>query len=697
VTDRSDFVITGMSCASCALRVERKLNKLPGIEASVNYATGIAHIESTSAIDTAVIQNTVSNAGYGALVMDDTLGDTLENIEKSYEQDLFRRWTIGALFALPITLIAMFQSLQFQNWQYVTLVGSLVVVLYSAFPLHKNTWRNARTFSTSMDTLVSLGVFAALFGSLYQIANHPIEHLTHLYIDVAVVVPTFVLFGRWLETRGKRKASASLQGLLNTGIEDITVLRNNEKHVLKIRDIQENEIVICNAESTIPIDGIVVEGTSTVSNAMLTGETLPKGVSIGDEVFAGGINHEGVIQVRTTAAGSRTRASEIGQLVRTALSRKASVTALVDRISARFVPGIILLAVSSFVAWQFIDANRALDILIAVLVIACPCALGLATPMALVAGMNKAASEGIVFSGHDVIEKAVSINTIVFDKTGTLTTGSLSVTNNTIPSEFHTLIHSLASQSLHPISRAVSEYFKGDVSNAPTLQNIELVPGLGVKGTYEGKVVNWGSRNWVPGTSDVDSIASYLFVDNHLIGYVALQDVIRPNALQVIHELDAIGIQSMVATGDSKTVASSTLQSLMPIDIKSDLLPQDKIDIIHSLQQSGESVAMVGDGTNDAPALAASDIGISMPHGTVIAQSSADISLMRDDLSLVLQSLTLARRINGFIRSNLFWAFAYNVIAIPFAILGLLPAMYAGIAMSLSSVFVVLNSLRLLK
>lgn len=686
-----------MSCASCAQRVERKLNKLPGVEASVNYATGIAHVESGAEINTELIQTTVSNAGYGALVMDDTLGDTLENIEKSYERDLFRRWTIGAIFALPITLIAMIEGLQFANWQYVTLLASLVVVFYSAFPLHKNTWRNARTFSTSMDTLVSLGVFAALFGSLYQIANHPVEHLTHLYIDVAVVVPTFVLFGRWLETRGKRKASATLQGLLHTGPESITVLRAGTQSTINIRDIEENEIVVCNAETIVPVDGVVVSGNSTVSNAMLTGETLPREVASGDEVFAGGINHEGVLQIRTTAAGSRTKASEIGQLVRTALSRKASVTALVDRISSRFVPGIIILSLVSFIAWQFIDSSRALDILIAVLVIACPCALGLATPMALVAGMNKAASAGIIFSGHDVIEKAMSIDTIVFDKTGTLTSGNLSITGHTIAEDYLALTYTLAKQSLHPISRAVAELFAKVAGSPVTLQNIELVAGLGVKAMYGDKTVYWGSRNWVPGTPALDSIASYLFVDNTLIGYVALQDVIRPNALQVIHELDAIGISSMVATGDTQKVAEESLQSLQPLEIKADLLPSDKIEIIHALQTSGKSVAMVGDGTNDAPALAASDIGISMPHGTAVAQSSADVSLMRDDLSLVLHSITLARRIHGFVRSNLFWAFAYNVIAIPFAIVGLLPAMYAGIAMSLSSVFVVLNSLRLLK
>lgn len=686
-----------MSCASCAQRVERKLNKLPGIEASVNYATGIAHVESLQPIQTEIIQTTVTNAGYGALVMDDTLGDTLENIEKSYERDLFLRWTIGAAFALPITLIAMIPSLQFANWQYVTLLASLVVVFYSAFPLHRNTWRNARTFSTSMDTLVSLGVFAALFGSLYQMASHPVEHLTHLYIDVAVVVPTFVLFGRWLETRGKRKASATLQGLLHTGVEEVTVFRGGITEVIQLRDIQENEIVVCNAETVIPVDGVVVMGTSSVSNAMLTGETLPKEVVIGDDVFAGGLNHEGVLQVQTTAAGSRTKASEIGQLVRTALSRKASVTALVDKISSRFVPAIIALALLSFLAWQFIDSSRALDILIAVLVIACPCALGLATPMALVAGMNKAAGAGIIFSGHDVIEKAVSIDTIVFDKTGTLTTGNLSVINHTIPSEYMALTFALASQSLHPISRAISTTFAEYKSSSPNLENIELVPGLGVKARFNNQVVYWGSRNWVSGTTARETIASYLFVNERLIGFVALADVIRPNALQVVHELDAIGVKAMVATGDTKIVAENTLQTLQPIEIKSDLLPSDKIQLVAALQASGKSVAMVGDGTNDAPALAASDIGISMPHGTAIAQSSADISLMRDDLSLVLHSLRLARRIHGFVRSNLFWAFAYNVIAIPFAVVGLLPAMYAGIAMSLSSVFVVLNSLRLLK
>ncbi|MEN9922640.1 MAG: hypothetical protein RIS09_154 [Actinomycetota bacterium] len=685
-----------MSCASCALRVEKKLNKIPGLEASVNYATGLAHVESTNPIDTKVVQETVESAGYGALVMDETLGEALEYIEQTHEQDLFRRWTIGALFAFPITLIAMIREFQFTNWQYVTLLGSLVVVFYSAWPLHRNTWRNARTFSTSMDTLVSLGVFAALFGSLYQIANHPIEHLTHLYIDVAVVVPTFVLFGRWLETRAKRRASATLQGLLNTGPEEIVVLREGKEETILLRDIQENEVVICSAESVIPVDGNIISGTSTVSNAMLTGETLPKEVVIGDEVFAGGINHEGVLHIRTTAAGSRTKASEIGQLVRTALSRKASVTALVDRISSRFVPGIILLALASFVGWQFIDSARALDILIAVLVIACPCALGLATPMALVAGMNQAATKGIIFSGHDVIEKSVSVDEIVFDKTGTLTTGELSITTHSIPEKFLPLVFALASKSLHPISKAVSTHFLKHNQNL-SLQSIELVPGLGVKALYEGQVIYWGSRNWVKGTRAVDAIAAYLFIDEKLIGHVELEDVIRANAPQVLHELSAIGISSLVATGDLNSVARRSLSALEPIDIKAELMPEDKIEIIHELQRQGKVVAMVGDGTNDAPALAASDVGISMPHGTVIAQSSADISLMRDDLSLVLHALTLARRINSFVRSNLFWAFAYNVIAIPFAVAGVLPAMYAGIAMSLSSVFVVLNSLRLLK
>lgn len=689
-----DLVVTGMTCSSCAHRIERKLNKLGDVSASVNYATGIAHVEYGQQTEIEKLIQTVDAAGYKAIAPNPLLDEQVARWEKDHEADLFRRWTFGAVIALPVFLVAMFPQLQFSNWQIYTLIACLPVVTWAAWPLHRAMLTNAQHQSTTMDTLVSLGVVASYFGSIYQYISAAGHHEPHLYIDVAAVVPVFVVFGRWLESRNKRQASAALRAIANATPKTARVLRDQIWQEVSIAELAENELVQVKAESIIPVDGIVQSGSSSVDVSMLTGESKPNSVSQDSEVFAGTLNLNGQIEISVSAAGSRAKISQIASLVASAQSSKAQIARLADQISAIFVPAVLAISLITAISWYFYDSSRVIEVVIAVLVIACPCALGLATPTALVVGSGRAAKMGILISGPQVFEQSTDIDTIIFDKTGTLTSGKMSVVSNSVAEKHLPLLKALANTNQHPASLAIANHL--DVT-AIEVSNVELVPGLGVRAIYEGQVVELGSSRFHGLTSNSDDTESYLFIDGISQGSVKLSDTLNLGVNDVILNLKNKNISVIVATGDSSTRAENLIRTL-PIDkYLSACTPEQKLSLIDELQLAGNKVAMVGDGTNDAPALAKADMSIAIGTGTDVAKAAADITLLRTDLSLVPAAISLSRKTLSVIKQNLFWAFGYNVAAIPLAMTGRLNPMIAGIAMSISSVLVVSNSLRIQK
>ena len=689
-----DLVVTGMTCSSCAHRIERKLNKLEDVKASVNYATGIAHVEFGENIEIDDLIVTVDNAGYNAIAPNPLLDEQVAKWEADHEADLLRRWLIGAVFALPIFLVAMIPGLQFSNWQLSALIAALPVVAWTAWPLHRAMLTNAQHQSTTMDTLVSIGVVASYFGSILQLVTSNGHHEPHLYIDVAVVVPVFVVLGRWLESRNKRQASAALRAIANATPKTAKVFRNNNWQEIEITEINENDLVSVNVESTIPVDGIIKTGNSAVDVSMLTGESKPVSVREESKVFAGTLNISSPIEIIVTSAGARTRISQIATLVAAAQSSKAQIARLADRISSIFVPVVLGLTLVTGVAWWFIDSSRALEIMIAVLVIACPCALGLATPTALVVGSGRAASLGILISGPEVFEKSSKVDTIIFDKTGTLTTGKMSVTEVSVSNQYLPLAKALALTNLHPVSTAIS---KSITQDAVFISDVEMLPGLGVRAKFENKIVELGSAKIHQLEQTASNTESHLYVDGKSVGSFVLSDTLNSGVEKLIESLNTENISVIVATGDASTTAKAQIENLQIQKYIAGCTPEDKLNLVEDLQKSGHKVAMIGDGTNDAPALAKADMSIAIGSGTDIAKAAADITLLRADLSLVPTSIALSRKTLATIKQNLFWAFGYNIAAIPLAMTGRLNPIIAGIAMSASSVLVVSNSLRLRK
>ena len=687
-----DLVVTGMTCTSCAYRIERKLNKLDDVTASVNYATGIAHVEFGQDVEIQKLIETVDAAGYNALAPNPLLDEQVAQWEKDHETDLRNRWLFGAVLALPVFLVAMFSQLQFSNWQLVALVASIPVVTWTAWPLHRAMLTNAQHQSTTMDTLVSLGVIASYLGSIFQFITAKGHHEPHLYIDVAVVVPVFVVFGRWLESRNKRRASSVLRAIANATPKTAVVWRDNSWHELNIAEIQENDLVKVNPESTIPVDGTVKSGYSTVDLSMLTGESKPSSISEGAEVFAGSINLEGQIEVNVTSAGARTKISQIAGLVAAAQSSKAQIARLADRISAVFVPVVLSITLATGIAWYFYDSSRVVEVMIAVLVIACPCALGLATPTALVVGSGRAARLGILISGPQVFEQSTEVDNIIFDKTGTLTTGKMSVTTVSVSPENFPLLKALALTNQHPASIAIAKHLELE---PVVIENVKLVPGLGVRASYHGQIVELGSGRFHNLSSTSHETESFLFIDGESTGSIKLADTLNPGVDELFAKLKNDGISVIVATGDTSTIAAEKIQTLQIDQYISGCTPEQKLSLIKDLQSKGHKVAMVGDGTNDAPALAQADMSIAIGTGTDVAKAAADITLLRTDLSLVPKAISLSRNTLRVIKQNLFWAFGYNVAAIPLAMTGQLNPVIAGIAMSASSVLVVTNSLRI--
>ncbi|MEY2634252.1 MAG: hypothetical protein RIS75_192, partial [Actinomycetota bacterium] len=567
--------------------------------------------------------------------------------------------------------------------------------LWSAWPLHRASFRNARHAATTMDTLVSIGIAAAFIGSIVQLLTMGTHHNPHIYIDVAVVVPIFVVLGRWLEARNKRQAGSALRALADATPKFAVVIRDGVRSTVALADVQLGDQVVIAPESTIPVDATVSSGTSSVSNALLTGESMPVPVSIDSEIYAGAINHEGELVATATGVGTGSQISRIASLVAAAQSGKANISRLADRVSSIFVPAVLSLTVVVAAVWYFIDPSKVVDVAIAVLVIACPCALGLATPTALVVGSGRAATLGILISGPEVFENSHEIDVVVFDKTGTLTTGEMAVNHNTLTDPEHLrILKALAAGSSHPISVATLKSLEGVEPVEVTA--LTTIPGKGIRAMYDNRTVEFGSKNLHPEIPQtLDSTASYLFIDGECVGGVAVADTLDPSAHSTVQTLKSMGMHVVMASGDDQKVASSIGQQVGIDDVRAELTPAMKIDVIKEFQQQGKIVAMVGDGSNDAPALAQSDIAIAMGRGTSIARATADITLLRPNLLLIPASLKLAAATLKTIKVNLGWAFGYNLAALPLAMSGNLNPMIAGIAMSASSVLVVSNSLRL--
>ena len=723
------LAVTGMTCAACAARIEKKLNKIDGVSATVNYATSkatVLHENGSTKVDSFI--KTIEDLGYGAVAPKIEEGEsTVEIATEAHLIDIRRRLVVSAICALPVMLMSMIRPLQFDGWQWVSLVLALPVALWGAAPFHRSAWRNARHGATTMDTLVSLGVIAAMSWSLWALifgnageigmkmnmslfprslsvdssmSGMEMDHVVHdeIYLEVATTLVAFLLAGRYFEVRSRRRAGAALRSLLNLGAKDATLWRDGVEKSIPIGALGVGEVFVVRPGETIATDGIVVEGHSAVDRSMVTGESFPIEVSIGDSVTGGTLNSNGRLLVRATRIGRDTVLSQMARLVDKAQDGKAPIQRLADRVSSVFVPVVMSLSLATLFGWLVIsgDAQKSFQAAVSVLVIACPCALGLATPVALLVGTSRAAREGIIIKGAHVLEATQAMNTIVFDKTGTLTTGVMTLQSfDEIEPGFLSAVLAVENQSEHPIARAIVNGLRDrQVIASIQVDGFVSSPGIGVSALVDGRRIAVGRST---NSDESGSTVVEASVDGQVVARFTVSDHIKPTAAAIVAELRALGVRPMIVSGDSVGPVQFVARAV-GIDvreIRSGVSPEDKLRIVSELQSSGASVAMVGDGVNDAAALVAADLGIAMGTGTDAAMEAGDITIVSGDLSVVPKALALSRRTLRIIRANLFWAFAYNVAALPLAIAGLMNPVIAGLAMALSSAFVVANSLRL--
>ena len=717
-----------MTCAACAARIEKKLNKIDGVSATVNYATSkatVLHENGTTKVDSFI--KTIEDLGYGAVAPKIEEGEsTAEIATEAHLIDIRRRLAVSAICAVPVMLMSMIRPLQFDGWQWVSLVLALPVALWGAAPFHRSAWRNARHGATTMDTLVSLGVIAAMswsvwaliFGNAGEIGmkmnmslfprsatSVMTDHSSmgsgshdEIYLEVATTLVTFLLAGRYFEVRSRRRAGAALRSLLSIGSQEATLWRDGVETLIPIGALGVGEIFMVRPGETIATDGVVVEGQSAVDRSMVTGESIPIEISVGDTVTGGTLNSNGRLLVRATRIGRDTVLSQMARLVEKAQDGKAPIQRLADRVSSVFVPIVMGLSLATLLGWLVIsgDAQKSFQAAVSVLVIACPCALGLATPVALLVGTSRAAREGIIIKGAHVLEATRGIDTIVFDKTGTLTTGIMTLQRvDEIVPEFLSAVMAVEMQSEHPIARAVVNGLRDrGVVATSRVDDFVNIPGVGVSALVNGRHITIGRS-----TSQGNSVATIVeaTVDGEVVARFEVSDQIKPTAASIVAELRELGVRPMIVSGDAIDPVHDVAKQV-GIDVsetRSGVLPADKLRIVGELQASGASVAMVGDGVNDAAALVAADLGIAMGTGTDAAMEAGDLTIVSGDLAVVPRALALSRRTLRIIQANLFWAFAYNVAAIPLAVAGLMNPVLAGLAMALSSVFVVANSLRL--
>ncbi|MGW0476654.1 heavy metal translocating P-type ATPase [Streptomyces coeruleorubidus] len=731
-----ELAIGGMTCASCAARIERKLNRMDGVTATVNYATEKAKVSYGGDVSVGDLIATVEATGYTAQEPAPPAGQDERAEEPDELRPLRQRLVTAVVLAVPVVAMAMIPALQFEYWQWLSLTLAAPVVTYAAWPFHKAAFTNARHGAATMDTLISVGTSAAFLWSLWALflgtagtpgMTHPFE-LTiertdgagNIYLEAAAGVTAFILAGRYFEARAKRKAGSALRALLELGAKDVTVLRaDGREQTVPVGELRVGDRFLVRPGEKIATDGTVVEGSSAVDASMLTGESVPVEVGSGDPVTGATINVGGRLVVRATRVGADTQLARMARLVEDAQNGKAAAQRLADRISALFVPVVIALALGTLGFWlgNGVGLTAAFTAAVAVLVIACPCALGLATPTALMVGTGRGAQLGILIKGPEVLESTRRVDTVVLDKTGTVTTGRMTLlavhtADGTDEAEVLRLAGALEHSSEHPIARAVADGALEKLGSLPTPEDFANVPGLGVQGVVEGHAVLAGRErllgDWAmelpeglararAAAEDAGRTAIAVAWDGEARAVLEVADAVKETSPEAIRRLRALGLTPILLTGDNEAVARSVAREvgIAPEHVVAEVLPQDKVDVVKRLQAEGRSVAMVGDGVNDAAALAQADLGLAMGTGTDAAIEAGDLTLVRGDLRAASDAIRLARRTLGTIRSNLFWAFAYNVAALPLAAAGLLTPMIAGAAMAFSSVFVVGNSLRL--
>jgi Cu+-exporting ATPase len=713
--------ITGMTCASCANRIERKLNKLDGVTATVNYATEQAKVTYADDVTTDHLLETVAAAGYSAALPDTVTVDS----EVDPTRALRDRLVVSTLLGLPVLVLSMVPPLQFTNWQWLVLTLASPVVVWGALPFHRAAWTNLRHGAATMDTLISIGTLSAYVWSLWALFfgtageagmtmhfSFTIARTSgqdEIYLEVASVVTVFLLAGRYFEARAKRRAGAALTALLELGAKDVAVLRDGREVRIPVGELHVGDEFVVRPGEKVATDGEVVDGTSAIDASLLTGESVPVEVGPGSGVTGATVNAGGRLVVRATRVGADTQLAQIGRLVTDAQSGKAEVQRLADRVSGIFVPIVIALAFATLGFWLGTGEDTALAFAsaVAVLIIACPCALGLATPTALLVGTGRGAQLGILIKGPEVLESTRRIDTVVLDKTGTVTTGVMTLHSWVGDPDALRLVGALEHASEHPIARAIALAAGDDL---PAVEGFTNHAGLGVQGVVEGHAVvagrpsllaEWGvhltgeleqARAEAQAQGRTAIVAAW---DGAAKAVFVVGDQVKPTSKEAIAQLVALGLRPVLLTGDNAAAARSVADQVGIETVLADVLPADKVSEIRRLQAEGAVVAMVGDGVNDAAALAQADLGLAMGTGTDVAIEASDLTLVRGDLRAVPDAIRLSRRTLATIKANLFWAFAYNIAAIPLAAAGLLNPLLAGGSMALSSVFVVSNSLRL--
>ncbi|MEV8430256.1 heavy metal translocating P-type ATPase [Streptomyces chartreusis] len=718
-----------MTCASCAARVEKKLNRMDGVTATVNYATEKAKVSYPAGIEVADLVAVVEKTGYTAEEpAPPRPAPGQEQAPEDPELAAYRgRLAVSALLAVPVIALSMIPALQFDNWQWLALTLASPVVVWGGLPFHRAAFTNARHGAATMDTLISMGTLAAFGWSLWALfvgdAGMPGMHDTfeftasrvdgasQIYLEVASGVVTFILLGRYLEARSKRRAGAALRALMELGAKDVAVLRDGREVRVPVEGLAVGDRFVVRPGEKIATDGTVVEGASAVDAALLTGESVPVDVTVGDAVTGATVNAGGRLVVEATRVGADTRLARTARLVEDAQNGKAEVQRLADRISAVFVPAVIVLAVATFGAWLGLtdDAVAAFTAAVAVLIIACPCALGLATPTALMVGTGRGAQLGILIKGPEVLESTRRVDTVVLDKTGTVTTGRMTlqkvyVADGIDEEQVLRLAGAVEHASEHPVARAVAAGAEARVGRLPQVEEFRNIPGRGVRGRVEGRDVAVG-RLFDALPTELDRArqeaerdgrtAVVVGWDGAARGVIAVADAVKETSAEAVRELRALGLTPVLLTGDNRAVAEAVADAVGIDQVIAEVLPEEKVEAVRRLRREGRRVAMVGDGVNDAAALATADLGLAMGTGTDAAIEASDLTLVRGDLRVAADAIRLSRRTLATIKGNLVWAFGYNVAALPLAAAGLLNPMIAGAAMAFSSVFVVSNSLRL--